>query len=124
MESKPKRRRKRVAPKERQKKETLVCECCGVATDRWVEHHISYEPVVKVRICRGCHNWMHGQAPVFNHLVKREAAVNHGANARGIAPFLFASCVVDMYMRKTTPAMDPVDTRVRIIGRKDSRTTH
>ena len=82
------------------KRPPITCECCGERTSNYVEHHLSYAPEVKARVCYPCHIWLHGNGRVYRHRIKTESALSDGANARGLAPFLFASAVVDLYTRK------------------------
>ncbi len=95
MADKPKRKRR-----VKVKRPPVTCECCGERTGSYVEHHLSYEPEVKANMCIGCHLWCHGTAKIYRHRIKTESALSDGANARGLAPFLFASAVVDLYTRK------------------------
>lgn len=85
---------------------SFVCECCGETTHKIRDHHILYRPEIKANICYACHVWMHGNGMVYNHKVKRDAATYHGVNARGVAPYIFALRVLDLYARKVPPATD------------------
>ena len=124
MEGKPKRRRRRVVPKE-----PWVCELCECETrGRKIRHHIQYTPIeITADICGACSARFHGQGMTVNHpLYKkfppRTDTPEHKREDRAKVDYIFIIKVVELYSRKMDP--DMLDTRVRIVGRQDSRLTH
>lgn len=55
----------------------------------YISHHISYDKDITIRVCRPCHNWMHGRQ-VYGHPFKTEYG-------KDMAPFYFAGQVVRVY---------------------------
>jgi len=82
------------------------CELCGRKYEphpktgkypRFITHHLSYEPEITAVVCLSCHNWMSGTGPCYSHPLKKKDCP---ANEKGLAPFLFALGVVDLYRAK------------------------
>jgi hypothetical protein len=71
------------------------CQICGAEPIagrkmRFIWHHTSYEPEIKVYLCYPCHAWLHGNGKIYKHPFKTKYG-------RDKAPYEFARAVVGLY---------------------------
>ena len=67
-----------------------VCKKVKSGKQVYVNHHIDYESDITIRVCRPCHNWMHGRA-VYGHPFKSGYKPDE-------SPYVFAYAVVEAYL--------------------------
>jgi hypothetical protein len=70
-----------------------VCEICrrdDTKINRFINHHLLYDPPVLVTLCWGCHARLHNSARSFNHPFEK-------VYGKDLGPYRFALAVVALY---------------------------
>jgi len=103
----PTKKRQKKPPKPNPKFLGRACEICAAKYEpnpntgkypRFITHHLhTKDPEITAVVCLSCHNWMSGNGHVYNHKLKPRHMTD---DERTIAPFYFASAVVELYDRK------------------------
>ena len=84
----------------------VICKKERTGKMVFVNHHIDYKADITIRVCRPCHNWLHGRA-VYGHPFKSMYDPD-------ISPMAFATSVVEAYL----DAMDIKEYNKRVKEKK------
>ena len=69
----------------------VICKDIKTGKRVFINHHCSYSDDITIRVCRPCHNWLHGRA-VYGHPFKSKYKPDK-------SPLMFAKAVVKAYIR-------------------------